>query len=159
MFVYKGLEFVFMLQGVQGNEIFNQQARFTKEYNGGRNAYKSVTNFWKSEAEPGDGKTFKPRVTGAHTVEQTSGSWWVEDGSFIRIRNIRLGYNLPKSLIQKLSLASAKLYINVENAYVFSDYPNFDPEGSTFQTGAMIGLDYGTYPNPRTWTVGMNINF
>lgn len=158
-FVYKGLEFVFMLQGVQGNEIFNQQARFTKEYNGARNAYKSVSNFWRSEAEPGDGKTFKPRVTAAHTVEQTSGSWWVEDGSFIRIRNIRLGYNLPKSLIQKLSLASAKLYINVENAYVFSDYPNFDPEASTFQTGAMIGLDYGTYPTPRTWTVGMNINF
>jgi hypothetical protein len=72
---------------------------------------------------------------------------------------VRLGYTLPRSLTQKLSIASAKLYVNVENLYVFSDYPNFDPEGSTFQTGAMVGLDYGTYPAPRTWTIGINIGF
>jgi TonB-linked SusC/RagA family outer membrane protein len=156
---YKGIELTFLLQGVQGNEIFNQQARFSKEYNGGRNAYKSVFNFWRSEAEPGDGKTFKPRVTPAHTVEQTSGSWWVEDGSFIRIRNVRLGYTFPRNFAQKLFLSSAKVYLNVENLYVFSDYPNFDPEGSTFQSGIMAGFDYGTYPYPRTWTIGISVNF
>jgi TonB-linked SusC/RagA family outer membrane protein len=156
---YKGLEFSFLLQGVEGNEIFNQQGRFTKEYNGGRNAYKSVSNFWKSEADPGDGKTFKPRVIPAHTVEQQSGSWWVEDGSFVRIRNMRLGYTLPKRLTDKLFINAAKIYVNAENLYVFSDYLNYDPEGSTFQTGAMVGLDYGTYPNPRTFTFGINFNF
>jgi TonB-linked SusC/RagA family outer membrane protein len=158
-FGYKGLEFSFLLQGVQGNEIFNQQGRFTKEYNGGRNAYQSISGFWKSESDPGDGKTFKPRVIPAHTVEQQSGSWWVEDGSFVRIRNMRLGYTLPKRLTNKWSVSAAKIYVNVENLYVFSDYPNYDPEGSTFQTGAMVGLDYGTYPNPRTVTFGINFNF
>ncbi|MDR1671905.1 MAG: TonB-dependent receptor [Bacteroidales bacterium] len=158
-FNYRGLELVVMLQGVQGNEIFNQQGRFTKEYNDSRNAYKSVFNYWRSEAEPGDGKTPKPRVTPGKTVKAQSCSYWVEDGSFVRIRNVRLGYTLPRNLTQKLSIASAKLYVNVENLYVFSDYPNFDPEGSTFQTGAMVGLDYGTYPSPRTWTIGINIGF
>ena len=158
-FNYKGLELSVLLQAVHGNEIFNQQGRFTKEYNGGRNAYQSVAGFWKSESDPGDGKTFKPRVIPAHTIEQQSGSWWVEDGSFIRIRNLRLGYTLPKSLTKKLFIHAAKLYVNVENLHVFSDYPNYDPEGSTFQTGAMVGLDYGTYPSPRTVTFGVNFNF
>jgi TonB-linked SusC/RagA family outer membrane protein len=158
-FSYKGLEFSFLLQGVQGNEIFNQEGRFTKEYNGGRNAYKSISGFWKSESNPGDGQTFKPRVIPAHTVEQQSCSWWVEDGSFVRIRNVRLGYTLPASLSRKLFINSAKIYVNVENLFVFSDYLNYDPEGSTFQTGAMVGLDYGTYPNPRTFTLGINFNF
>ena len=157
-FTWKGWELAVMINGVHGNEIMNQQARFSKGHNGSRNAYKMVTGFWKSESEPGNGQIFKPRVV-QNTVQAQSSSYWVEDGSFVRIKNIRLGYTFPQKWSRRLGIASLKIYANVENLHVFSDYPNFDPEGSTFQTGRKVGLDYGTYPNPRVWSVGINFNF
>ncbi len=153
---YKGFEFSFMLTGTEGNEIMNQNARFLGFYNGARNLYADRTNFWKSDADPGDGMTPKPRTT-PNTIESNSSSMWVEDGSFVRIKNIRLGYNLPTSFVRKLRLESVKVYVNMENVYVFSDYSNYDPEGSTFQSGYRVGYDYGAYPNPFTCTFGINI--
>lgn len=155
---YKGIELSFMLTGTQGNEIMNQNARFLGFYNGARNLYASRSNFWKSDAEPGDGMTPKPRTT-PNTIESNSSSMWVEDGSFVRIKNIRLGYNFPSSITKALRMESMKLYVNMENIYVFSDYSNYDPEGSTFQTGYRVGYDYGAYPNPFTCTFGINIGF
>lgn len=157
-FSYKGIELSFMLTGTQGNEIMNQNARFLGFYNGARNLYASRSNFWKSDAEPGDGMTPKPRTT-PNTIESNSSSMWVEDGSFVRIKNIRLGYNFPSSITKALRMESMKLYVNMENIYVFSDYSNYDPEGSTFQTGYRVGYDYGAYPNPFTCTFGINIGF
>lgn len=157
-FTYKGFDFSFMLTGVEGNEVFNQQARFTKIGRVDRNCYQIVSNFWRSEENPGDGKIFKPR-TEENTVQNQCSSYWIEDGSFVRIKNMRIGYTFPKKWISRLGLSSAKIYVNVENLYVFSDYINYDPEASSFQTGALQGLDYASYPNPRTWTMGINLNF
>lgn len=157
-FSFKGIELSFMLTGTHGNEIMNQNARFLGFYNGARNLYASRSNFWKSDAEPGDGMTPKPRTT-PNTIESNSSSMWVEDGSFVRIKNIRIGYNFPSSITKKLCLGSMKVYVNMENVHVFSDYSNYDPEGSTFQTGYRVGYDYGAYPNPFTCTFGLNIGF
>ncbi len=157
-FGYKGIELSIMLTGVQGNEIMNHQARFLKSFNGDRNAYKSVTNYWKSESDPGNGKIFKPRVI-QNTVQAQGSTYWVEDGSFVRIKNIRLGYNLPQNLIKKVNISALKVYVNLENVYVFSDYSNYDPEGSTYQAGTLVGFDYGAYPNPFVATAGINITF
>lgn len=156
-FGYKGVELSVMLTGVQGAEIMNQQARFLKSFNGDRNAYKYVTNYWKSDTDPGNGKINKPRVT-QNTVQSLSSSYWVEDGSFVRIKNIRLGYNLPSDLANKIKVNGLKLYVNMENVYVFSDYSNYDPEGSTYQAGVLVGFDYGAYPNPFVATAGITIN-
>lgn len=156
-FGYKGLELSIMLTGVEGAEIMNQHARFLKSFNGDRNAYKYVTNYWKSDADPGNGKINKPRVT-QNTVQSLSSSYWVEDGSFLRVKNIRLGYNLPSAVVNKLKIGGAKLYVNMENVYVVSDYSNYDPEGSTYQAGVLVGFDYGAYPNPFVATAGITIN-
>lgn len=155
---WKGLEFSIMLTGTHGNEIMNQNARFLGFYNGARNLYASRSNFWVSDEQPGDGMTPKPRTT-PNTIESSSSSMWVEDGSFVRIKNIRLGYNFPNSILRPLGMTSLKLYVNMENVHVFSDYSNYDPEGSTFQTGYRVGYDYGAYPNPFTCTFGINIGF
>ena len=136
----------------------NFQARFLKSFNGDRNAYKSVTNYWKSESNPGNGKIFKPRVI-QNTVQAQGSNYWVEDGSFVRIKNIRLGYNLPQNLIKKVNVSALKVYVNLENVYVFSDYSNNDPEGSTYQAGTLVGFDYGAYPNPFVATAGVNLTF
>jgi len=157
-FSYKGIELSVMVNGVQGAEIMNQNARFLKSFNGDRNAYQYVTNYWKSEADPGNGLINKPRVT-QNTVQSLSSSYWVEDGSFVRIKNIRLGYNLPKSVLNPLNISGLKFYINLENVYVFSDYSNYDPEGSTYQSGALVGFDYGAYPNPFVATAGVSLTF
>ncbi len=157
-FSYKGLELAVMLTGVEGNEIMNQHSRFLKSFNGDRNAYKYVTNYWKSESDPGNGKINKPRVT-QNTVQAQSSSYWVEDGSFVRIKNIRLGYNMPKSILNVLNISALKLYVNLENVYVFSDYSNYDPEGSTYQAGVLVGFDYGAYPNPFVATAGISLSF
>jgi TonB-linked SusC/RagA family outer membrane protein len=157
-FSYKGIELSVMLTGSQGGEIMNQHSRFLKSFNGNRNAYQAVTNYWRSDENPGDGHIFKPRVT-QNTVQAQSSTYWVEDGSFVRIKNIRLGYNFPASVTKRLRLSNLKLYVNLENVYVFSDYSNYDPEGSTFQSGYRVGYDYGSYPNPFTATAGINIGF
>jgi hypothetical protein len=136
----------------------NQHSRFLKTFNGDRNAYQFVTNYWKSDANPGDGRIFKPRVT-QNTVQSQSSTYWVEDASFVRIKNVRVGYNFPASVIKRLKISNLKVYVNIENAYVFSDYSNYDPEGSTFQSGYRVGYDYGSYPNPFTATAGINISF
>ena len=157
-FSYKGIELSIMLTGSQGGEIMNQQSRFLKEFNGNRNAYAYVSNFWRSDEEPGDGHIFKPRVT-QNTVQAQSSSYWVEDGSFVRIKNVRLGYNFPKAWLSKLKINNLKAYLNFENVYVFSDYSNYDPEGSTFQSGYRVGYDYGAYPNPFAATLGISLGF
>jgi hypothetical protein len=157
-FMYKGFDLNVMLTGSHGGEIMNQQARFTLIGRANRGVYQRASNFWKSEADPGDGWHCKPRGE-QNTMQNQCSSYWVEDGSFVRIKNIRLGYTLPNHLTQKAGLSSVKIYLNVENVHVFLDYTNYDPEASSFQTGVFAGFDYAAYPNPRVWTMGLNFNF
>jgi len=157
-FTYKGFDFSFMFTGSQGGEIMNQNARFLGEFNGDRNAYASVANYWRSDAEPGDGMTPKPRTVNTGIRGQST-SYWVEDGSFVRLKNIRLGYTFPTNLVKRIGLTNLRLYVNLENVHVWSDYRNYDPENSTFQTGYRLGYDYGAYPTPFSATFGLNISF
>ncbi|RVT78643.1 TonB-dependent receptor [Flavobacterium sufflavum] len=159
-FSYAGFELSVLLRGSQGGEILNHNARYLKSGVGGgnRNMYAEVNNYWKSDAEPGNGMIPKPRMLPT-TVRDFGSSYWVEDGSFVRIQNIRMGYNLPKTLVNKMKLSNVKLYVNLENVHVFSDYLGYDPEGSTYQSGVLVGFDYGAYPNPFTATAGLNISF
>lgn len=159
-FSYNGLELSVLLRGRQGNQVVNHEARYLKSGVGGgnRNMYAVVSNFWKSESEPGNGMIPKPRII-ATTVRDLGSSYWVEDGSFLRIQNIRLGYNLPQRMVQRLKVAGVKFYVNMENVHVFSNYLGYDPEGSTYQSGVLVGWDYAAYPNPMTATAGVNITF
>ena len=157
-FSYKGLELSIQLTGSHGFEIYNQNARYVGYWNSGRNLYARCANYWKSDAEPGDGVTFKPHAKET-TMQSHGNSTWVEDGSFVRIKNIRLTYNLPKSILKPVHISDARLYVNLDNVHCFTDYSNYDPENSTFQTGYRVGLDYGSYPNPFTATFGVNLSF
>ncbi|TDH21579.1 TonB-dependent receptor [Segetibacter sp. 3557_3] len=169
-FSYKNFEFAFMLQGTFGNEILNQQSRFSKFWNDSRNSYAVVNNYWKSEQEPGDGQIFKPNAEYKGLQTQFS-SYWIEDGSFVRIKNVRLSYAIPQKITAKTPFRGARLYVNAENVYVFSDYLGYDPENSTYSTGTdastsngstpglQVGADYGGYPIPLTVTFGIKLDF
>jgi TonB-linked SusC/RagA family outer membrane protein len=169
-FVYKNVEFSFMLHGVFGNEIVNQQTRYNKFWNDSRNAYGAVNNYWKSEQDPGDGKIFKPNAEYKGMQTQFS-SYWIENGTFVRIKNIRLSYSFPQGITARTPFKSMRVYVNAENVHVFSKYIGYDPENSTYSTGTdaassnttfppglMMGADYGSYPIPLTITFGVKLD-
>ena len=87
---------------------------------------------------------------------------YVEDGSFLRIKNITLGYTFPKALLNKAKIENFRVYVNIQNLYTFTKYTGYDPEvGASTQdsTGLTYGLDNGRYPSPAMYSFGLNITF
>jgi TonB-linked SusC/RagA family outer membrane protein len=161
---YKGFDVNVLIQGVQGNEILHLGRRFYANYAGTANGLKEMTRAWKSQQEPGDGRT--PRVNrdlNAYSSSNSSAnisSTHVEDGSFVRVRNIAIGYNLSKGLAEKLALRSIRVYANLQNPITWTKYSGFNPEVSV--TGAdplTPGVDYGGYPIAKVFTLGLNVGF
>ena len=99
-----------------------------------------------------------PRVTTAATNNNVLSDYFVEDASFLRIQNIQLGYSFSDNLINKVGLTKLRLYTSVNNVYTFTKYRGFDPAATN---GSPIGggIDYGFYPTPRTFILGINANF
>jgi hypothetical protein len=85
---------------------------------------------------------------------------WVEDGSYVRLKNVTLAYNFPKSLADKIYMNNLRLYVSGTNLVTITDYLGYDPEVSSY-TGndAQIGTDFNNYPQSRLFNVGLNISF
>ena len=83
---------------------------------------------------------------------------YIEDGSYLRIKNIQLGYSLSDALVEKLGFSQIRAYMQVKNALTLTEYSGYDPEISN---GGVLntGIDIGTYPQPRIWSMGLNIKF
>lgn len=176
---YKGFELSFLFQGSFGGEIANNNVRYLGTWDNGRNFYASMYNYWRSESNPGDGTHFKPTVNYLGLQKQFS-SYWVEDASYVRLKNIRVSYAIPSAWASKLKVKDARVYVNAENVHLFSKYTGYDPENTTYGTtsytssmetsgsytsgnapvpGAFAGVDYGSYPLPRVITVGIKADF
>ena len=85
---------------------------------------------------------------------------FVEDGSYLRLKNLTLSYNLPKSLLFKAGIEKAQIYITGQNLLTFTKYSGYDPEVNAYGSSSVaLGVDYGTYPQARTCIVGVNITF
>ena len=93
-------------------------------------------------------------------VSLSSSSWAVEDGSFIRINNVTLGYSLPVTLVRKWKMQRFRIYATVNNLAVITHYSGYDPEVNT-RTGTPVtpGVDYSAYPRSRTFIGGVNVSF
>ncbi|MBN7813483.1 TonB-dependent receptor [Algoriphagus sp. H41] len=163
-FTYKNIDFAFTLQGVQGFEVLNLARRYYGNYAGSYNVLSSASNGWMSESDRGDGVS--PMIDrnfngyAGSTVVNNVTSLFVEDGSFLRIRNITLGYNLPASLLEKAKLSSARFSFTVQNAYTFTDYEGYNPEVSAQGGSPLVpGVDAGGYPLARTFMFGLNVGF
>jgi TonB-dependent starch-binding outer membrane protein SusC len=170
---YKVFELSAFIQGSFGGEIVNQNVRYLGWWNNGRNMFADVANRWRSESDPGDGKHFRATLANTGLQSQFS-SYWVEDASFVRIKNIRISYSIPARLLARTPLKNTRVYVNAENVHLFSKYTNYDPENTTYTatsysagsnglapsgiqapSGAFIGVDYGSYPVPRIITFGI----
>ncbi len=88
-----------------------------------------------------------------------SNSYWVEDGSFLRLSNITLGYNLPKSLISRWNISKARIYLSGDNLMVWTNYSGYDPEVSVGFDNLAPGVDWGAYPRSRSVRVGIKLDF
>lgn len=144
---YKQFDFKAYAFASLGSDIVRNYERYGKLTN--RPSY--VLDRWHG---PGTSNT-TPRVTTAANPNTRFSDFYVEDGSFVRVQNIQLGYSLDN---QFLDIESFRLYLSANNPFTFTKYKGFDP---TTSSGAPIGggFDQGFYPNPRTFSLGVNIKF
>jgi TonB-linked SusC/RagA family outer membrane protein len=156
---FKDFDLSFAVQGSQGAKIMALLKRYIANNEGNFNSIESSTNYFVAPGNEGDGKTNRPNrlATGGNGI---TSSWHIEDGSYIRIRNIGLGYNLPTGMLSKAKIASARVYVSVQNAFTFTTYPFYNPEINNRPDNSLAsGEDYGSYPLPRTYTLGVNFSF
>lgn len=155
---WKGLDLSINCQGVHGNEILNLSRRYFYNHEGNMNNYKGAVNRWRSEEDPGSGMNVRAnRVSKGQNG--TTSSWHVEDGSYLRIKNITLGYTIPANWAKKAYIQAARIYCSVQNPFTFTNYEGYNPEVSNRSSVTTNGEDYGVYPLARTTTIGVNITF
>lgn len=149
---YKNFEFSILLSGAYGNDIFNGSQRQDLIYT---NRTTEILERWTPENPSEE----IPRYTWSDINNNYRVSdLYIEDGSYLKVKNIRLGYKLPKNIISRIKAAGWKFYIALENAYTLTNYTGADPE-----IGALspfdIGIDRGIYPQARTFRFGTSLTF
>jgi TonB-linked SusC/RagA family outer membrane protein len=157
-FSFKNVDLSIAIQGTQGGQILNLSRRFFDNLEGGGNNLTLALDRWRSPEDPGNGKV--PRANARTTGNNNAvSSRWVEDGSYLRIQNISLGYRLPRAVTDRLKLQRVRIYASAQNLYTWSKYLNYNPEVSNYEGPLTGGVDYGSYPLSRTITFGINVGF
>jgi len=156
---YKGFDLKLFIQGVQGNKLVNAMHWTTRNGSnagGGWSNFETIRlNSWTAE-NPNNNE---PRMTATDPNNNMRFSdRYVQDGSYIRLKNIQLGYSLPNRLIEKIRIANLRIYLAADNLITITKYEGFDPEIGGLG-GYSYGLDVGTYPQPRTYRAGITMNF
>ncbi len=159
-FTYKGLDLNIFLTFSGGNKVMNATAQESllnqKFLNGGRQLLDRWTPTNTNTQVP---RLFYGRDAFTNLTANTV-SRFVEDGSFIRGQNITLGYTLPVTAVNALKFNKVRLYAQVMNAFIITDYTGLDPELNTSVTSnSTVGVDYNTNPTPRTVVLGLNVGF
>ena len=149
-FSYKGFELSIYLQSVLGNDIYNVN---NVDNEGMAAAYNQTTAVLKRWTVEGSSNTMPRAVYGDPNQNCRASDRFVENGSYLRIKNISLSYNFPKALLSKCYLTGAKIYFSCDNVATFTHYSGFDPEVG------INGIDCSRYPISRTFSLGLNLNF
>jgi TonB-linked SusC/RagA family outer membrane protein len=162
VFAYKGFDLNVFLQFVYGNKTWNASGSFTQGmlanfFDDNQSAV--VLGRWRKEGDV----TQTPRATTDVSVNrnnQSNTTRFVEDGSFLRVKNVILGYNVDKKVLEKVKLRSVRLYVQAQNLFTFTNYSGFDPEVNfAGASNTTLGTDFYTFPQARTYTVGINVGF
>lgn len=147
---WKGFDFSMLWQGTVGNDVFDATRRTDISYT---NLPAYMLGRWTGEGT----SNRLPRFVIGDSVNWVSSDLMVYDGSYARLKNIQLGYTIPKSLTSKLFISQFRLFVAAENLLTFTTYHGFDPEIAS--GGTSLGIDYGVYPQARTYSAGINISF
>lgn len=144
---WMGFDLQIFFQGVAGNEIYNALRLRTEGTGNEATLSTTMRNVWKADNPNG---TIPNPLGGSHNKDNNSR--FVEDGSYLRLKNVQLGYTLPESLSAKAGLSRVRFYLSGSNIFTLTNYTGYDPE-----VGG--GVDYGNYPQARTFMLGLNLNF
>ena len=160
-FKYKNFDLAMVISGSYGNDISYRTAGFTTNLDGVFNVEKEVANRWKSPEEPGNGR-YGTTLAGATSLNREPNSTFIYDGSYLTLKNITIGYNVP--LKESKFFSSVRLYGSIQQVFVLTGYKKGNPEVSVAYDGEEsdplnLGIDWTGYPVPRTFTVGVNLNF
>ncbi len=177
-FYYRNFDISVFLNGSYGNDIFNQVRRWTEGDHFWRAHATELSNFARegmvndpdatqemiNDAPIGDvyitnPETDMPRIGGNNNNARISDRF-IEDGSYIRLRNLTVGYTLPPDLLSRFNIRTMRVYFSGQNLLTITNYSGHDPEvGSDTQDPLLIGVDIGNYPSPRVFTLGLNFGF
>jgi TonB-linked SusC/RagA family outer membrane protein len=165
---YEGLELSFLIQGVHGNDVFNTpQIRLESTYEGKSarlldrwtpdHQNTQIPGFIDEQTRINANLVNKIAIPGDE-INQTS--HFVENGSYVRLKNINLSYSIPKAMYRRLGLSLVKVYFSGMNLVTIANYSGFDPEVSSFNgNDARMGVDFSNYPTSKTYTFGIDVSF
>ncbi|WP_162633324.1 SusC/RagA family TonB-linked outer membrane protein [Echinicola strongylocentroti] len=154
-FSYKGLNLTVFLQGSHGNQIVNlNRNTYLLSLDGKSNNELSTVDRWT----PTNTDTDIPRATGVRTPMRFSDKW-LEDGSYVRVKTVTLGYQFPASMLERLKISSLGLFVTGTNLITFTDYSGYDPDVARSSSVTQQGYDQGIYPQSKSYVVGLNIGF
>ncbi|MCG8321283.1 MAG: TonB-dependent receptor [Cytophagales bacterium] len=158
-FFYKNFELSILMVGSVGNDIVNEFAKYYTALGGNWNVTREAwENRWTG---PGSGGTFAKASSNAIntiTFASAPNSLWVEDGSYLRFRDIKIAYNFSDEVLDKLGIDNLKLYVSGQNLITITDYSHYDPEVA-WENAPVNGWDRGVYPSTRAVTFGLKANF
>ncbi|MDY0103428.1 MAG: TonB-dependent receptor [Lentimicrobium sp.] len=150
-FSFRNFDLSIFLQGVYGNDVFNGTRIYLESGTGEDNQTTTMLRRWM---QPGD-ITDVPR-----TGDGNISSRFIENGSYMRIKNVSLGYNFPKTLLKRAGLKTARVYVSGQNLFTFTSYSGMDPEVNYYgNSNVVMGTDFFTYPQSRTILLGINLGF
>lgn len=154
---YKNFDFSVTLSGTYGNEILRGAEQTLTNLDGVFNVLANVKDYWRSPENPGSGR-YGSLAAGTTYLER---DWWgtqmLYDGSHLSINNVTVGYNIP--VANSNFFRRFRVYGSVQQLHVFTNYPGSNPQVSLSQASTGLGIDGGSYPVPRTYTLGLNIGF
>lgn len=152
---WKGLELNFFFNWSYGNDVLNaNRLIFENAYNGDLNQFKAMVNRFNAETNP-DSNIPRQGANGMFVYS----SRVVEDASFLRLKNVTLSYNLPKSLLSKAKISNIRIYASAENIWTLTNYSGPDPEVSTRNSVLTPGFDWSAYPRAFGLTGGVSLTF
>jgi TonB-linked SusC/RagA family outer membrane protein len=181
-FRYKNIDLNVFINGNYGNKVYNFSAVELSQMSGIYNnqlkyvtdrahlevinpniSYEGTNGVWNWFEDINNVRLANdpsaPRAYGSSDNTNISDRY-IEDGSYLRIKNITLGYTIPSKWLRKYKIDNVRVFTNIQNLYTFTKYTGFDPEvGVSTMTPNVYGLDYGRYPSPQTFTVGLNLSF
>ena len=153
-FSYKNFTLSVFFQGSYGNDIYNASRIETEGMYDGKNQSTAVLNRWKKR---GDITDIPRAVKGTDNIKASSR--WVEDGSYLRLKTLTLAYNLPTQALQQYGIRKVQPYFTAQNLWTLTNYKGFDPEVNEGLSGPTMGIDWGTYPQTKSFIFGLNIEF
>jgi TonB-linked SusC/RagA family outer membrane protein len=157
-FIYRNFDLSVFFQGSQGNDLYSYTLLELDLLAGLNNASTAALDRWT----PTNTDTNVPAAQNGRARRSTSR--FVFDGSYVRLKNLALGYTLPTDLLERFNLSRLRIYVSGQNLLTFTEYEGYDPEvnyrgGGSSGGNQNVGLDYASYPNVRGFTVGLNVGF